>query len=171
MINAFAQFWNLCIFRGSPVNVPSDNNALVVLVLLIGGLSFVEALMLADSRMWTFFAATMVVMVVVLAAIFFALHLRGFAVRFRKTLASYLGTLAITKALTTFVIWLSADNEVSGFLVAGFTIWRFVVIGFILKHSMEISLLAGTLIAFACFVFGSLVVIVIFPSMFAPVSQ
>lgn len=171
MINAFAQFWNLCIFRGSPVHVPSDNSAIAVLVLLIVGLSFLEALMLAGSGMWLFFAASMIVMVVVLSAIFFALHLRGFAVRFRKTLASYLGTLAITKALSTFVVWLSAENEVSGFLVAGFTIWRFAVVGFILKHSMEISMLAGTLICFACFVFGSLVVVVIFPSIFAPVSQ
>ncbi|MCY3883834.1 MAG: hypothetical protein OXG24_02850 [Gammaproteobacteria bacterium] len=171
MINAFAHFWNLCIFRGSPVHVPSDNNAIAVLVLLIIGLSFLEALMLAGSGMWTFFAATMIVNVVVLSAFFFALQLRGVAVRFRKTLASYLGTLAITKALTTLVIWLSADNEVSGFLVAGFSIWRFAVTGFILKHSLEISLLVGTLIAFACFVFGSLVVVVIFPSIFAPVAQ
>lgn len=163
MINAFAQFWNLCIFRGSPVHVPSENNALAVLVLLLVGLSFFEALMLSGNRMWIFFAATVIVNVVVLSALYFALHLRGFALRFRKTLASYLGTLAITKALTTFVIWLSVENEVSGFLVAGFTVWRFAIIGFILKHSMEISLLAGALIALGCFVFGSLVVLVIFP--------
>lgn len=171
MINAFARFWNLCIFRGSPVHVPSDNNALVVLVLIIVGFSVLESLVLASGNVWTFFAATMIVTAIVLASIFFALHLRGFATRFRKTFAAYLGTLAITNALTMIVVWLSANNEVSGFLIAGFTIWRFAVIGFILKHSMEISMIAGVLIAFGCFIFASLVVIALFPAALAPVSS
>ena len=171
MIQVFAHFWNLCIFRGSPVHVPSDNNALAVLVLIIVGFSFVEALMLSNGNVWTFFAASMITTAIVLAAIFFALQLRGFAARFRKTMAAYLGTLAITNALTTFVVWLSANNEVSLFLIAGFAIWRFAVIGFILKHSMEITLFAGALIAFACFIFASLVVIALFPSALAPVSS
>ncbi len=169
MINAFAQFWNICIFRGSPVHVPSDNNALVVLVLIIVGFSVLEALVLGAGNVWTFFAASMIVTVIVLSAIFFALHLRGFAARFRKTFAAYLGTLAITNALTMIVVWLSANNEISGFLIAAFTLWRFAVIGFILKHSMEISVIAGALIAFGCFIFASLVVIALFPAALAPV--
>jgi hypothetical protein len=171
MIKVFAQFWNLCIFRGSPVHVPSDNNALAILVLIIVGFSFVEALMLSNENMWVFFTASMVTTGVVLAAIYFALHLRGFAPRFRKTLAAYLGTLAITNALTMIVVGLSANNEVSLFLIAAFTLWRFAVIGFILKHSMEISVLAGALIAFACFLFASLVVLALFPAALAPVSS
>lgn len=171
MIKAFAQFWNLCIFRSSPAQVPSDNNALVVLLLITVGFSVLEALVLGAGSVWIFFAASFTTTVVVLATIFFALHLRGFATRFRKTLAAYLGTLAITNALSMIVVWLSTNNEVSGLLIAGFVIWRFAVIGFILKHSMEISIIAGALIAFACLIFASLVVIALFPGAFAPVSS
>ena len=151
--------------------MPSDNNALGVLVLITVGFFVLQAFVLSTGKVWTFFAATMIDTAIVLSAIFFALHLRGFATRYRKTLAAYLGTLAITNALTMIVVWLSANNEISDFLIIGFALWRFAIIGFILKHSMEISLIAGTLIAFALFIFASLVVIALFPAVLEPVSS
>ena len=164
MISAFAAFWNLCIFRGSPADVPAENHVIAILVAIVGAAASIQLLKLGGENVWAFAALAISSPILIVVAIYISLRVRSFPNRFRKSLAAYLGTLAISEVLITLVAILTAENEVSSFLLMGLSLWRIAVLGFILKHSLEVSLLAGVLLAFAFKVLAALVVLSIVPN-------
>ena len=163
MANVFAAFWNLCIFRGSPADVPGDNNALAILLGLVIGLIFLQTLFVSADSKVTYMLSSVMMSGTVLTGILVSLRIKGLANRFRKTLAAYLGTLAIVEALALLIQVFSTNADGLQFVGAVIGLWRLAVIGFIVKQSMDISLLAGILLAFAFLVLGSLLMVSFFP--------
>ncbi|MCY4143458.1 MAG: hypothetical protein OXG08_07220 [Gammaproteobacteria bacterium] len=163
MVNAFAAFWNICIFRGSPAQAPADDQVLRILVSIVLAIILVQSVSVGGERMWPFAGASILSNVLLLVAIYISLRIRKLTNRLRKTISAYLGTLAITDVLWLLAFWLAAGNELSDFLIMALALWRIAVVGFILKHSLDVSLIVGLLLALAFFIMSVLVVVMVVP--------
>ena len=167
MIKAFAQFWNLCIFRGETASVPASNNVIATLVVLLAIFVFIQSQFEETGAGLHYFASALIVSGCVIGGIFLALRLREVADRFRKTLSAYVGTLVIMDALLLLAVGLSLGN-LPTFVATLFAFWRFGVVGWILKQAWELSWLVGVLIAFFLFFVSTLLVLSIFPAYLQP---
>ncbi len=163
MVNAFAEFWNICIFRGSPSQTPADDQALRILVAIVLAIILVQGFSVGGERMWLFAGASILSNVLLLTAIYISLRVRNLTNRLRKTISAYLGTLAITDVLWLLAFWLAAGNELSSFLIMVLSLWRIAVVGFILKHSLDVSIIIGLLLALAFTIMSVLVVVMVVP--------
>lgn len=163
MINAFAAYWNLCIFRGSPAQVPSQNRELAILVAMILAIFAVQSVSMGGENQLLFFGMRVLLALLVLTAVYISLRVRDLTNRFRKTLSAYLGTLAIADILTLLAFWLATRNELSTFIEGLLALWRIAVFGSILRHSLDVSLLVGLLLAFGFSVISAFIVLMVLP--------
>ena len=164
MLQAFATYWNLCIFRGNTAQVPGDNRTLLTLIVILVGLLFVHSLFLVDQEgQWIYFWSFFLMAGCVIGGIVAALRVRSYLNRLRKTVSAYLGTLVILQVFVTLLTLISTANEIAGFLETALGLWRIVIVGFILKHALDVSMILGVVLAFAALVIGVMVVSTVFP--------
>ena len=150
-------FIDICLLRAKPQDVPASSTLMLLalfaaivsgvpgIVGLVGGLAPALMIGLLD-----------VVLILVVLRIF--LSMMGLSSRLVQTATALFGTGVIINLLFLPVLWLldvSTEYSVSQFLGAllyfALLVWSLVIMGYILRHSFNLQLSSGVLIAMGYF--------------------
>jgi hypothetical protein len=139
-------FWQICLLRQSPAQVPSEGWFVAVVVIANLLCSLLVSLGYGgDADVITIANSIVVAQAVTALLVFLALSLRGLGARFVTTVTAWFGcdliitacfglVLPVTSVLGPFVLSMV-------FLV--FLIWSVAVSGFILHRALEVQLAIG----------------------------
>lgn len=154
MTSVIKLFWNLCLLRIGPDSVPAHA-------------WFVTAAVMADIALSTFVNTTVsdvgaswalgwvvVSLATVAAVTWLILSIRGLTGRFPATLAALAGTDFL---LTVIPAILAPIAAIQTFVLIAVQIWLILVWGFIFRHSFNISLAFGIVIAFGVSLLSTIV--------------
>ncbi len=153
----FKLFFDICLLRAKPQDVPASNT-LMLLTLLVALVSGVPTIIghiggLAPALM---IGLIDVVLILVLLRIF--LTLTGLSGRLLQTATALFGTGVIMNLLSIPVQILldsSTESSVSQFIGAllyfALLVWSLVIMAHILRHSFKLQLSSGVLIAMGYF--------------------
>lgn len=174
MTRELSLFWQLCLLRTGPEQVPySPALALLVLAGWIGvTLPLAFAQLPADgTRIFTFLVVNAVLAVVALALL---LAVRGFGARLQQTVTAFFGTDLIFNVLSWPLVLPFAGVPLRdpapahvAALAAQLALlaWGLVVKGHILRSALEVPRLSGWLLAVAITLFTTALAGALFPDL------
>lgn len=150
-------FWNICLLRRGPEQVPTASWFVASVVLADLLMSLLLSLRM-DPAFQVLPALTylLVNMSVTASVTWFALNLKDFEGRFQATITALFGCdLLMTFGLVLFSGFGGGiDDPLTLGAVALMGIWSLAVTGFILHRAMEFSMTAGILMAVAIALFS-----------------
>jgi hypothetical protein len=145
-------FIALCLLRAAPQDLPASPtllNALGLAYLAVGVL--VGAV--AGQPLGPALAQTLVDLAFLLGLLYAGLRLAGRLPRFQQSAAALVGSGAVLSLLVVVPLGLASDGSGSEFtgaaaiLFLALLVWSIVVTGHILRHTLNIPLVQGALIA------------------------
>jgi len=164
-------FIDLCLLRARPQDLPASP-LLLVLVAAIGVSIGTPAAAPVFGSLFAGFGVSLVDAAVLAGFIAVLLRFRGYPERFVQSATSALGANLVLSAIGLPLQWaLPQDPEAASLIgqlasvIFQFLIlWIVVVIGHVLRHALNIGLLAGVGLAFGYAILSGLVIL----SLFAP---
>ncbi len=148
-------FWEICLLRKGPQDVPSA--AVLFWLLLVAGF-IVDLIMAVNFVSWQ--NALLVVLantVLLFGVVVLLLVMLGYAARIMQTLTTLIGTglvFSVIRMPLIIVIKLMPDDGetgIFGFLEIFILIWSLVVIAHILRHALSIQLMLAGVLSFGYF--------------------
>lgn len=170
MISILGFFWQLCLLRRSPGQLPSSGFAtgLIFVVYLVIALTVVS--LIRPQQSFTLVASDIAIGVAVQAGVTFALlQYKGLVNRFRATWSSLLGTNAIMLLvlLPVNAIMMNAENEMLLLFADSLTWvclgWWLAIAGYIYHKAVYISVIQGSVIAFLIELIAAIIAFSLFP--------
>lgn len=157
-------FIDLCLLRAGPQNLPASS----VLLILLAGLNIcVGLVMIADARMSVSLALgeSLFETLFMLGVLFIGLKAFKKTARFLQSGSALMGCEFLMGLMALPLVSWSRDAETNGagFLLLGLVIWSLVVMGHILRHTLEISLASGIGIALLYTLFSWNISFMLFP--------
>jgi len=152
----FNFFWQICIFRASPEDIPSSR--VLTLALLLGYILLsLLALFIIKSEITLFNGRTAIAIEILMEAslLYCLLHFKSVQARFFSTFSALLATnfllTAIILPLNILLINMSEGLMVDILEVISIAIffWWLSVVGYILNKSSNVSMMQGVLLAFS----------------------
>jgi hypothetical protein len=143
-------FWQICLLRQGPEQVPTQNWFITAVVGANIACSLTLSLLLdASSGFLSVLTRLVVTQATNAALVWLALFLREHGNRFPATVTALFGCdLIITACFATLVPFVSIIGEGgSTFIFLGFMLWSVAVSGFIMHRALSVPLGIGILIA------------------------
>jgi hypothetical protein len=150
-------FWNICLLRRGPEQVPTAGWFIVAVAIADLLMGLVLSLRMDPEFQWLPALTYLLVNMAVIASVtWFALNLKGFDARFPATITALFGCdLLMTVVLAIFSGFSGGlDSSLTIGAVAMIGIWSLAVTGFILHRAMQFSMTAGVLMAVAMALFS-----------------
>ena len=149
MSQLFNAFWQLCLLKSGPQDLPGSKSFLWATLLVYGGVGFFVSLV-SLSFVASFISA--IVDIALLAGVtFLVLWSRELTPRFIQTTAALAGSGAIISAMALPLLVLQAalgeSSVLPSVLVLGLMIWNLNIMGNILRHALEARAWIGLLLA------------------------
>lgn len=143
-------FWNICLLRQAPQDLPASN-ALMMLSMLAYGVASILVGLLSLSPGAAFMSGLLDVALMG-AMTQLLLWIRELGARFVQTFTALMGTGAImgVLALPLLFIQLQMGGQpalVPSLLILGLMIWNLAIVGHILRHAMGAPFFVGVLLA------------------------
>ena len=170
MMSILNFFWQLCLLRKSPADLPSSSFATAAIFLVYLCIALVIVSLTRPDQPLTQISANVAIGLSMQAAVTFALlQFKGLPNRFTATWSALLGANAIMLiVLFPFqYIILNADNRAlivfadsATWICLG---WWLGIAGYIYHKAIEISILQGAIIAFLTELLGVIVAVSLFP--------
>lgn len=142
-------FWDICLLRAGPQDVPASRELLAVvlglsvlsnLMFVLGRTSFVEGLVFVLS-----------VLGLLMGLVYLLLAVLGYRARAVQTLTALGGTGLVLSLLAlpllVFSALLPAEANPFGLLLLMINLWGLVVIAHVLRHALSVHLVQGGLLA------------------------
>ncbi len=170
MLRIASYFWQLCLLRASPAQLPGSGFS-TMLILGVYLLVSIAVVSVTRPTLTAPYAVLTIAIGVILQASFtFALlHFKGRQHRFNATLAALLGTNAIMLLVllpfnlillqSESSIWLMLANSVTWVWL----FWWLAIAGYIFHKAIEISVLQGACITFLIELFGIILAVNLIP--------
>ncbi len=164
-------FLDLCLLKAAPQDAPASQEllGLVLFVNLVVGIALAKR---ALGGLGPALTASLIDAAVMLGLLWIALRVRGRSARFLQTATAVLGAGALLAALALPLQALAAANEgdstvagLAGIFAVALMIWMQVVIGQILHHALEVSLVVGVLLAIAYMFLSNGLLVSLFPAL------
>lgn len=150
-------FFNICLLRSKPQDVPASN-ALMLSMLLATIASGVPAIIGAVGGLAPALVIGLIDVVLILVLLKIFLRLTGLSSRLLQTATALFGTGVIINMLSIpiqLMLDVSSENSANQFLGALFYFvllaWSLVIMGHILRHSFKLQLSSGVLVAMGYF--------------------
>lgn len=163
-------FWQLCLLRQSPANLPSSTfaTAAVFFVYLLIGIS--SAALRRPEESLTAFTGTLVISVAMQIVItLLLLEFKGARGRFQQTWMALLGASSIISILLILltVLFLNVESDaIRTFADSAIWIcigWWLAIAGYIYHKAVDISVLQGSVIAFVIEFMSLVLALSLFP--------
>jgi hypothetical protein len=147
-------FLELCLLRKGPQDLPGSTalvQALALVYLAVGAIVGVAS----GQGLWAALAQTLVDLGLLLGLLFLGLQWAGRSARFLQAGAALLGSGALLSLLVLVPLGMAPsgeDTELRGLgalLFMALLAWSILVTGHILRHTLEVTLVQGALIAVA----------------------
>jgi len=158
-------FFELALLRRGPQDLPASPVLLVLFALggiLVGALNGQE--IFGGLRQAA--GANVLDLLLTMTLLFVLLQFKGSAERWQQTTAAFLG-IGLLAGVTMLVIGALAEMfnaaELSAFADLLLAIWLHVVLGHILRHALDIPLMAGVVIVLAYTMMAFNLIIIVFP--------
>jgi len=149
MSQLFNVFWQLCLLKSGPQNLPGSTSFLWVTLLVYGVVGFFVSLVSLS-----FFAAlfsSIVDIALISGVTFLVLWSRELTPRFIQTTTALAGSGAIISAMALPLLVLQAGlgetSVLPSVLVLGLMIWNLNIMGNILRHALETKAWVGLVLA------------------------
>lgn len=163
MLKLLNFFVDLCLLRRAPQDLPASQSLLVAVVIANGIAGIVLGLQAWDASGMAL-AATILDIGVILGLLWVALQIRGVTPRFTQSATALLGagTLFTLLAMPLQPLLDAPDGiELGALLYLLLLVWVQLVYGHVLRHALNVSLLAGVALSLA-YTFTSAVLIELF---------
>ena len=166
----FNYFWQLCLFKRHPSELPNQHSVLLVVTGIYLSVITVAGLLSYPNRgLLTTFAMIMVGLTIQVVFIFMLMWFKGVAARLPSVIGNLLGVSALLTCilLPINLTLLSAEPGIMRTLADSLTWvwlgWWLTVCGYVLSKSAQISIVQGALIAFMIELLGVLSSYSLFP--------
>jgi hypothetical protein len=163
-------FWQMCLLRNGPQNLPSSNfvTGFTFFVYLVTAFTIVN--FIRPSQTLTTITGTIAIGISLQALVtYLLLQFKNLTARFRATWSALLGTNTIMLLVLlpfNFII-LKTDNEQLQIFANSATLvclgWWLAIAGYIYHKSAGISILQGSVIAFMIEILGVIIAYNLFP--------
>lgn len=170
MIQLLNLFFEICLFRRGPQDVPASAVLLRLSVLLYLAAGVI-LLAVDGSPLWQSAAKALLDFGLLAGMTWVVLRWRGHQGRFAQTLTALAGTGALLALVALPVVyWLHAGaaagqvDALAALAWFAILIWSLAVIGHILRHALEVALAAAILLAVAYLAVSVVVVGLLFPT-------
>ncbi|MFA5627742.1 MAG: hypothetical protein WCX90_06625 [Thiohalomonadaceae bacterium] len=153
MLQLFNIFWQICLLRGVPQQLPASRFLLVLTLMLHILLDLLFALF--TLPLFHAAAASLFNVALLFAFIHVLLKLTHKSTRFLQTLTALLGSgLVLGMLALPLTIWFYSINTpearlLPSMLTLGLIIWGMLVTGHILRHALDVHQSLALLLAFA----------------------
>lgn len=162
-------FWDICLLRAAPQDVPAS--PLLLMLAFAADAFFSIATQAEAGGLPRALATTAVGSGILLVMIYAALAARGHPARWMQTFTALFGSGAIIGLIAFPVtIWLGGTVEAGSGAAAlpamiwiGLLFWNLTVIGHVLRHALEIPFALGALFAAALLVLTMMAIGTLFP--------
>ncbi len=147
-------FLELCLLRKGPQDLPGSTalfQALALVYLAVGAIVGVAS----GQGLWAALAQTLVDLGLLLGLLFLGLQWTGRSARFLQAGAALLGSGALLSLLVLVPLGMAPSGEdaelrgLGALLFMALLAWSILVTGHILRHTLEVTLVQGALIAVA----------------------
>lgn len=150
-------YWNICLFRRGPEDVPGLSVILGITLILNILVSLVVGI--AFGKLAVSFAAISLVISTATVGflIYTVLMLKKLEARFRQTFTAVLGTDILITLLCSPLLWLVNQREqtaglnLPGSVLLGLMIWDLLIKGFIYQRAFDVGRFQGNLFSFSLF--------------------
>ena len=151
LVNAF---WQICLLRRAPQDLPASQFLLrlITVVFVLRG----AAINAFSFDVGEAIALNVIMTVVLFAALGFLLALRGFGPRFSQTATAMMGTtIVLFPAALALRYWFhviehsGTTSNLAGHCWVVLFVWELFIAAHILRHALEMRLIAGFFIAIA----------------------
>lgn len=151
MVALLTHYWNLCLLRAKPQDVPASQ-ALFILVLLINVAVGVLALQGAFEGVGTAFVAALADNLLLMLFVWVLLVGKRWQARFQQVVTALLGSGVILMLIIyplQMMITPEAQQTMTlpAFLLLLVLVWIHLVMGHIFRHALEIPFSGGVLLA------------------------
>lgn len=143
MLAVLRLFWDICLLRRPPQDIPYSQPLLNVLLLIYAVVAFL-ALSPTDDIQRTLVEVA-VQMGLVAIFVWGMLTLTGHSARFKQTFCAFLGADALISVLALPALAIGQAEAGSGTMVVVLVLmlWNWVVVGHIIRHALSQSLSVG----------------------------
>ncbi|MFO8025955.1 hypothetical protein [Thiohalophilus sp.] len=154
-----ARFWEICLLRKGPEDIPHSPPLLLVLLLLGYAVDNLRVnLLLAGVTAWQLAGIIILHTLLMLSITAGLLSLFGYRARIVQTLTALTGTGIILSLLMLpldFITHQNPDNlTMATLLIMAMQIWSLVIVGHVLSHALSVHRLTGVIIAIGYLILG-----------------
>lgn len=150
-------YWNICLFKRGPEDVPGLPVVLALTLLLNIVISLVVGIVFSKLPV-SFAAVSLAVSTAVVGFLIYAvLMLKKLESRFRQTFTAVLGTDILITLLCSPLLWQVNQREraegltLPGTVLLGLMIWDLLIKGFIYQRAFGVGRFQGNLFSFSLF--------------------
>ncbi|MEJ2575159.1 MAG: hypothetical protein P8106_00370 [Gammaproteobacteria bacterium] len=159
-------FWELCLLRRAPQDLPAST-ALLASLLAINLVLGTVAMAAQFGGSGTAFLASALDAAVLAGLLYATLSFAGHPRRYVQTLTAMYGVTVLFSAVLVAVQWLAVSLQLevlAAFASLVLLAWVHVALGHVLRHALEMDLWAGIVIAIGYTVISLILVSTYFPT-------
>ena len=154
MMRLLAQFWRLCLLRANPQDLPASVTLELLALAAYVGVGTLDANV--QLALWNAFLASAVDAFVLVALTHIALWIRDVPGRAVQTITALAGAGAVLGLIAFPILGALHSDEgalvvLQGLLWLLFVSWQILVYGHILRHALDLPLLAGVMVSLVYF--------------------
>jgi hypothetical protein len=158
-------FWQLALLRATPQDLPA---APALLILIAGAGVLVGALNGRDlfGGFAPALGANLLELLLSLAMLMVALRLQGFAGRLVQSASAFLGLgllAGIARQAVVAAGTIAGGNGLLVFADVVLAVWLHFALGHVLRHALEIPLMAGVVVVFSYTIMAFNIIVQVFP--------
>lgn len=155
MTSILSFFWQLCLLRSSPAQLPASNFATGIVFVIYVCIALTVISLIRPDQSFTIIASDIAIgMLVQVLVTLMLLSYKGFVTRFRATWSALMGTNAVMLLVLLPVHGILMNAEQKTLLVFADSLtwiclgWWLAIAGYIYHKSVNISVIQGSVIAF-----------------------
>ncbi|MBL4868689.1 MAG: hypothetical protein JKY67_20185 [Pseudomonadales bacterium] len=149
-------FWDICLFRRGPEDVPDSRFLVSTMALVFLLFNTTARLFLLESSLFQSLMSSVLVLCVFAAGLWLGLKIKGGLNRFEQSMTALLGQDMVISILSLPLLLLlvaqqqqGAQPQVSSILLLIFYVWDLAVKGFICKKALGVGPVLAFMLAFA----------------------